>query len=81
MSRNATRHHLTIQYKLLLTPITILSIGVDHIFGYRLLFYVLYQLDFEIHHWIIWKSETYGIHSLATQPRDRGMAVWDLTLV
>ena len=36
----------------------ILIIDFDHIFGYRLLFYVLYQLDLKIHHGIIWESDT-----------------------
>ena len=36
----------------------ILIIDFDHIFGYRLLFYVIYQLDLKIHHGIISESDT-----------------------
>ena len=49
LSGISTDRHGAFQYKLLLTSIAMLVVGYDHIFGFWLLFYVIYRLDFEIH--------------------------------
>ena len=65
LSQNTTDRHHTIQYKLLLASITILIIDLETFscFDCHSTYYISWTL----------KSITglFGIHSLATQPRDR----------
>ena len=66
----------SIPKKILLTYIRILIVGDDHIFGYRLLFYVIYQLDLEIHQGFIWEFDTYNYYLATLTILDHETCTW-----